>query len=61
MLCFTENPLFNNHGNAELVLVSILTASGVRGWVRRGGELVPAERSQISWTGEPIDDRLPAR
>ncbi len=61
MLCFSENPLFNNHGGAELVLVSILTARGLKGWVRRGGELVPAERSSISWTGEQIGDRLPAR
>ena len=61
LLCFSENPLFNNHGGAELVLVSIITARGLTGWVRRGGELVRVETRPPTWTAEPIGNRLPAR
>jgi O-antigen ligase len=62
LLCFSENPLFNNHGVHELVLVSIITARGLKGWVRQGGELVRVETRPPIWTtAEPIGDRLPAR
>jgi O-antigen ligase len=61
LLCFSENPLFNNHGSAELVLVSIITAGGLNGWVRKGGELVRVETRPPTWTAEPIGDRVPAR
>jgi hypothetical protein len=62
LLCFSENPLFNNHGVHELVLVSIITARGMQGWVRKGGELVRVETRPPVWsTAEPIGDRLPAR
>ncbi len=56
-----ENPLFNNHGSAELILVSIITAGGLKGWVRRGGALVRVETRPPTWTAEPIGDRVPAR
>jgi hypothetical protein len=62
LLCFSENPLFNNHGVHELVLISIITARGVKGWVRKGGELVRVETPPPVWSAAvPIGDRFPAR
>jgi O-antigen ligase len=40
-LCFSENPLFNNHGLPEVILVSIVTANGIPGWIRQRPFLSP--------------------
>jgi hypothetical protein len=61
VLCFSENPLFNNNGTNELILVSIITAAGLKGWVRKDGKLVRAEARAPTWTAEPIGNRVPAR
>ena len=61
LLCLSENPLFVNHGNNELILVSIITASGLKGWERRNGELVRIEKQPNHWPPEALGEPIATR
>lgn len=61
LLGFTENPLFNNHGTSEIILISILTAGGLKGWERRNGELVQVRSRPQGWSPEDVGEPVTAR